>query len=145
MQGGGYLSVDPTGNRYAGVLQFKLGFLAVTAFGIFEEAPGGGTSFVAVLGVRFWPGIQLGFGFAITGVGGLVGMNRRPNTDLLRERLASGAAGNVLFCDDPVANAPDAAGRPGRVLPGRRRLLHGRADAADRLAGADRAAGRRAC
>lgn len=110
MQGGGYLSVDLAGDRYAGVLHFKLSFLGVTAYGIVEHAPGAGMSFVAVLGVRFWPGIQLGFGFAVTGIGGLVGLNRRANTDLLRERLASGAAGNVLFCDDPVANAPTLLG-----------------------------------
>ncbi len=109
-QGGGYLAVDPSGNRYAGVLQFKLSFIAVTGYGIYEQAPGGSPSFVAVIGVRFWPGIQLGFGFALTGVGGMVGLNRRVNTDLLRERLASGAAGNVLFCDDPVRNAPTLLG-----------------------------------
>lgn len=108
VSGGGYLAVD--GLRYAGVLQVKLNFLAVTAFGIVDEPPGGGVSFVAVLGIRFWPGIQLGFGFAITGVGGLVGMNRTANVDLLRERLATGAAGNVLFCDDPVKNAPTLLG-----------------------------------
>ena len=108
--GGGYLAVDPSGNRYAGGLQFKLTFVSITAFGIYEMTPGGATSFIAVLGVRFQPGIQLGFGFALTGVGGLVGMNRRANVDLLRERLASGAAGNVLFCDNPVANSPTLLG-----------------------------------
>lgn len=115
IQGGGYLAVD--GTRYSGVLQVKLSFLAVTAFGIVEALPGGGVSFVAVLGIRFWPGIQLGFGFAITGVGGLVGMNRRADVDLLRERLATGAAGNVLFCDDPVANAPTLLGDLAAFFP----------------------------
>ena len=115
VRGGGYLAVD--GPRYAGVLQVKLSFLAITAYGIVEEVPGGGMSFVAVLGIRFLPGIQLGFGFAITGVGGLVGMNRRANVDLLRERLATGAAGNVLFCDDPVANAPTLLGDLAAFFP----------------------------
>lgn len=115
ISGGGFLSVD--GNRYAGVLQLKLSFLAITAYGLYEEAPGGAPSFVAVLGIRFWPGIQLGFGFAITGVGGLVGMNRRADADLLRQRLASGAAGNVLFCDDPVKNAPALLGNLAAFFP----------------------------
>lgn len=117
VQGGGYLSVDPSGNRYAGVLQFRLSFIAVTGYGIYEQGPGGKPSFVAVIGVRFWPGIQLGFGFELTGVGGLVGLNRRANTDLLRERLASGAAGNVLFCDDPVRNAPSLLGDLAAFFP----------------------------
>ncbi len=42
----------------------------------------------------------------MAGVGGLVGINRSANTDLLRDRLASGAAGNVLFNENPAANAP---------------------------------------
>jgi hypothetical protein len=117
IRGGGYLAVDPGGNRYAGVLHLRLSFVAVTAYGIVEQAPGGGLSFVAVLGIRFWPGIQLGFGFALTGVGGLVGLNRRADTDLLRERLASGAAGNVLFCDDPVASAPALLGDLAAFFP----------------------------
>lgn len=105
VSGGGHLSVDPSGARYGGALQLRLSFIGVTAYGIYEEA-GGEPSFAAVLGIRFRPGIQLGFGFALTGVGGFVGLNRRANVDLLRDRLASGAAGNVLFSEDPVREAP---------------------------------------
>lgn len=103
--GGGFLLLDPVGHRYGGVLHLKLSFVSVTAFGVFELGPGGEPSFVAVLGIRFNPGIQLSFGFALQGVGGLVGINRQANADLLRERLASGASGNVLFCDDPLRKA----------------------------------------
>jgi hypothetical protein len=53
-----------------------------------------------------FPGIQLGFGFKLTGIVGMVGINRRADVDQLASRLASGAAGNVLFCEDPVHNAP---------------------------------------
>ena len=63
------------------------------------------------------PGIQLGFGFAVSGFGGLVGINRRADTDLLRERLASGAAGNVLFNDNPMKNAPSLLGDMARFFP----------------------------
>ncbi|MDX2815736.1 hypothetical protein PV410_24755 [Streptomyces sp. PA03-5A] len=118
ISGGGFLAVD--GNRYAGVLQVKLSFLAITAYGLYEQTNDGSPSFVAVLGIRFWPGIQLGFGFAITGVGGLVGLNRRADVDLLRQRLASGAAGNVLFCDDPVKNAPTLLGDLAAFFPAQR-------------------------
>lgn len=106
VSGGGYLAIDPDGRRFGGALKFKLSFVQVGAFGIYEEAPGAGASFLAVLGIQFLPGIQLGFGFALTGVGGLIGINRRANLDLLRERLSSGAAGNLLFPTDPVGNAP---------------------------------------
>lgn len=105
ISGGGYLGLDPAGQRYAGVLQLKLPMCSVVAFGIYEQVQGC-ASFVAVLGIRFTPGIQLSFGFTLNGVGGLVGLNRRADIDVLRDRLASGAAGNVLFCEDPLRNAP---------------------------------------
>jgi hypothetical protein len=116
VSGGGYLALDPNGQRYAGVLQLKITFISAVAFGIYEQVEGR-PAFVAVLGVRFSPGIQLGLGFALTGVGGLVGLNRRANTDMLRERLASGAAGNVLFCEDPVRNAPAILGDLAAFFP----------------------------
>lgn len=114
--GGGFLSLDPTGQRYGGVLQLKLPIASVVAFGIYEQVQGQ-ASFVAVLGIRFNPGVQLSFGFALTGVGGLVGLNRRANVDVLRDRLASGAAGNVLFCEDPVKNAPTILGDLAAFFP----------------------------
>ncbi len=118
IQGGGFLSVDTSAGhqRYAGALSLKLLFFSVFAFGIIEEI-NGKMSFIAVIGVRFPGGIQLSFGFMITGVGGLIGINRRADTDLLRERLASGASGNVLFCDDPVKNAPTLLGDLAAFFP----------------------------
>lgn len=114
--GGGYLGLDPAGNRYAGVLQLKLPMCGVTAYGIYEQVQGR-ASFVAVLGIRFTPSIQLSFGFTLNGVGGLVGLNRRADVDLLRERLGSGAAGNVLFCEDPLRNAPSLLADLGAFFP----------------------------
>ena len=81
VQGGGYLAVDPDGRRFAGALAFRLGFIAITAFGSYSTTADGDPSFVAVLGIRFRAGIQLGFGFELTGVGGLVGYHRRADPD----------------------------------------------------------------
>ncbi len=111
--GGGFL--DFTGgpnDRFGGLLFVKIGAFEVTAFGVHEltghpDDAVRHTSIVLVLGVHYSPGLQLGYGFAISGVGGLVGINRRADTDALRERLTSGAAGNVLFSEDPVRNAPE--------------------------------------
>ncbi|MFO1003030.1 MAG: DUF6603 domain-containing protein [Planctomycetaceae bacterium] len=94
-------------SEFGGLLSLQLLSFGVSAFGIYKELKGGEPSFIAIIGIRFpAPGIQLSWGFALSGVGGLIGVNRRANTDLLRERLASGAAGNVLFNDNPAANAP---------------------------------------
>ncbi len=106
VSGGGFL--DRLGpDEYAGALELKLLGLGAFAYGVYKKLPGGAPSVIALIGVRFpFPGVQLSWGFALTGLGGLVGVNRRADTDLLRDRLASGAAGNVLFNEDPARNAP---------------------------------------
>lgn len=121
--GGGFL--DYTGgpsDRYGGLLHLKIAPLEVVAFGLHELIGPPGqenrkTSVVMVIGVRFSPGVQLGFGLALRGVGGLIGINRRANTDALRERLTSGAAGNLLFPENPVHNAPAILGDLNAVFP----------------------------
>jgi hypothetical protein len=106
VQGGGFLAESPPDSRrFLGALALKVLALGVGAFGIYEQTQAQRTSFVVIMGARF-PGIQLGFGFMLTGIGGMVGINRRADLDQLSARLASGAAGNVLFCEDPVRNAP---------------------------------------
>ena len=47
--------------------------------------------------------MAFGPGIIWIGIGGLYGHHRRADNDALRERLTSGAMGNVLFADDPYA------------------------------------------
>jgi hypothetical protein len=68
------------------------------------ESQGGYALLIALYAT--FPAIQVGLGFALTGVGGLIGLNRRVDVDTLRNRLASGTAGRVLAPQDPIANAP---------------------------------------
>lgn len=119
VKGGGYLDYTKTatGERWSGAFFLKIYAFQVTAFGIYEQTSSGAKSFIIVIGVRFLPGIQIGYGFSITGFGGLVGINRRADTDALRERLVSGAAGNVLFTDDPIKNAPVILSDLGALFP----------------------------
>jgi hypothetical protein len=105
-KGGGALSFSDVPHwRLEGAFGVNLGVLSVAALGILER-PGGALSLVMLLSARFTPGIQLGFGFQVSGVGGLIGINRRADTDAMRARLASGAATDALFADNPAANAP---------------------------------------
>jgi hypothetical protein len=118
IKGGGFLNIDPgPPERYAGALSLKLTNFAGVAFGMFERTPSGRIAFVMVLGIRFFPGFQLGFGFALTGVGGMIGLNRRADVDALRERLVSGGSSNVLFCEDPISNAPTLLGDLAAIFP----------------------------
>ena len=106
--GGGFFNYEAGPPEvYSGALALKIaGLFDVSAFGIYEKTAAGNVSLVVLLGIRFTPGIQLGYGIMITGFGGLVGINRRADTDALRLRLVTGTAGNLLFPDDPIKNAP---------------------------------------
>jgi hypothetical protein len=108
--GGGFLKII-SANEFAGGLQLKILGIGAFAYGLYKTLPSGDASVVVLIGIRLpLPGVQLSFGFAISGFGGLVGINRRADTDRVRERLASGAAGDVLFNDNPMQNAPRLLG-----------------------------------
>ena len=70
-----------------------------------------------VIGTSFRPGRALGYGIFWIGVGGIIGIDRRADTDALRERLTAGAVGNILFADDPVRNAPVLLGDLAALFP----------------------------
>jgi len=106
VQGGGFIDHDPATGRYFGAFAVRLGEVAVTAICLLDtRLPGGqrGFSLLIMLSARF-PDIELGFGIALTGVGGLVAVNRRINVDALRERFATGTVGRILAPEDPVRN-----------------------------------------
>jgi hypothetical protein len=116
---GGFWDFD-TGppERAAGVLYGKLfKKISVTIFGTSQQTPEGHESVMMALGVRFSPGFQLGYGFTLTGLGGLIGINRRVDTDALRERLVSGAIGSILIAEDPIKNAPRILGDLQTLFP----------------------------
>lgn len=103
--GGGYLAKQ--GDEWRGALAASLGIVTVSGFGILTTDH---FSMLVLLAAEFTPPIQLSFGFTLVGVGGLVGINRRPDTEALRAAAHSGDLSNLLFPHDPVADAP-------RLLP----------------------------
>ncbi len=110
VKGGGFLEVINE-NEFAGAFHMTILGIGAFAYCIYKTLPTGEVSFVSLIGIRIPPpGIQISFGFAVTGFGGLVGINRKADTDLIRERLSTGSAGDVLFNDDPMKNAPKLLG-----------------------------------
>jgi hypothetical protein len=128
---GGFLDFTGGPNeRYAGVVSVAIGppkgssGFSVTGFGVHEllgnpEDDVRRRSVVVVLGATFRPGLPVGWGLSLVGVGGIVGINRRADTDALRERLTSGAVSNILFADDPIRNAPVLLGDLNAIFPPR--------------------------
>lgn len=110
VKGGGYLFIDPERGEYAGALELALfEVVTVKAIGIITtKMPDGsdGFSLLIVMSVEFGTGIQLGFGFTLEAVGGIVGLNRTMNLQALAEGIRTGAIESVMFPNDIIANAP---------------------------------------
>jgi hypothetical protein len=107
VRGGGFIGYDPVRRRYTGELVVDIGDIGVTGLGIVDaQLPGGAPGFALLVSLRAtFPAIEIGFGFALTGVGGLLALNRRVDVDALRQRLASGTAGRILAPQDPIRDA----------------------------------------
>jgi hypothetical protein len=107
--GGGFLSIDPARGEYSGVLQLELAeIVSVTAIGLITtKNPDGspGFSLLIIITAEFGAGIQLGFGFTLNAVGGLLGVNRMVLTERLIEGVASDAIEDIMFPKHVVANA----------------------------------------
>lgn len=107
VSGGGYLYFEPEEERYAGAVQLQVGELTLNAVGLVTtELPDGSDGFSLLLIVSGeFPPIQLGFGFTLNAVGGLLGVNRSTQVRALRSGVRTGAMSSVLFPKDPVENA----------------------------------------
>jgi hypothetical protein len=110
VKGGGYLYFDFDNEEYAGALELKIAdFLDLKAIGLITtKMPDGskGFSLLVIITAEFNPGFQLGYGFKLIGVGGLLGLNRTMVLQPLAEGVRTGAVNGILFPVDPVANAP---------------------------------------
>ncbi|MET0625968.1 MAG: DUF6603 domain-containing protein, partial [Pyrinomonadaceae bacterium] len=119
--GGGYLSFDPEKQEYSGILQLQIADkIAVKAIGMLTtRMPDGGEgySLVALIFTEGFAPIQLGFGFALTGVGGLLAINRTFDESFLRAGLKNHSLDSLLFPKDPVRNAPQIISNINRVFP----------------------------
>jgi Family of unknown function (DUF6603) len=107
IKGGGFLYLDPDKGEYFGALELSFqGIIALKAIGIINtKLPDGSTGFALLILVtaEFTP-IQLGFGFTLTGVGGLLGLNRTTDIETLKAGVRTGAVSSILFPQDIVAN-----------------------------------------
>ena len=105
--GGGFLSIDVDKGEYIGALELSFkGVFTLKAIGIINtKMPDGSKGFALLILVtaEFTP-IQLGFGFVLVGVGGLLGLNRSLDTEALRLGMRTGGVSSVLFPPDVIGN-----------------------------------------
>jgi hypothetical protein len=107
IKGGGFLKLDPDNGEYFGSMELEFKDLfSLKAYGIINtKLPDGskGFSLLIVITAEFTP-IQLGFGFTLNGVGGLLGVNRTVKVDVLKEGIKTNTLKSILFPEDVVAN-----------------------------------------
>ena len=119
--GGGFLRFAVEQHEYSGVVHLEIAEkIAVKAIGLLStRLPEGGKgySLVLIIFVEGFTPIQLGFGFALTGIGGLLAVNRTVNEEALRAGLKHHTLDSILFPPDPIRNAPQILSNLNRVFP----------------------------
>ena len=103
--GGGYLYIGE--NRYSGVINLNFaGKINFTAIAIINtKLPGGkeGYALLLVIMAEFTP-IQLGMGFKLNAMGGLLALHRTMKLDVLMAGVKTGLNERLLFPQDPIEN-----------------------------------------
>lgn len=103
LKGGGFLVIDNEKGSYMGGLFLSFKKLSLNAIGILNtKMPDGskGFSLLVIITATFPTPIQLGMGFNLSGVGGLLGVHRSVKKDPLRDGVKSGALNAMLFPTD---------------------------------------------
>ena len=121
VSGGGFLFLDSKKGQYAGFLQLTIrNTITVTAIGVLTtKLPDGskGFSFVVMITAQGFKPIQLGLGFTLTGIGGLLAIDRTCNEEFLREGLKNKTLDDLLFPKDPIRNAVQIFGTLNTAFP----------------------------
>ncbi|SKB39527.1 hypothetical protein SAMN05660776_0936 [Salegentibacter holothuriorum] len=110
VKGGGFVKFYPEKGEYSGFLELTFSeIISLKAIGIINtKMPDGseGFSLLVIISAEFGSGIQLGFGFTLLGVGGLLGLNRTMKLDALATGVRTGAVNGIMFPTNIIENAP---------------------------------------
>jgi hypothetical protein len=122
--GGGYIGYDADRGEYTGALELHIHLAAlnvdITALGMLDTRipdHDGDWALLIILAATFSPGIQLGLGFTLSGLGGLLGINHSVDTDAIATGLRTKSLDAILFPPNPVAQAPHIFGVLRQTLP----------------------------
>lgn len=122
VKGGGFLNYDESTSTYTGGLELQFSKISFSAIGIIStKLPGGepGYSLLVIVSVEFTP-LQIGMGFTINGIGGLLGLHRTSNPDVLRAGIRYNTLDHILFPKNIVQNANTIISNLGQAFPARK-------------------------
>ncbi|GAA3349595.1 hypothetical protein GCM10020358_72330 [Amorphoplanes nipponensis] len=118
--GGGSFTSEPALGRYTGALHIKIAdTIDIAAFGLLQTGSAGRHwSLLVILAGHLSP-IELGWGFRLTGLGGLLALHRGMDTDALRDAAygVRGSLDDLLFPDDPATRLPQLLSSVERFFP----------------------------
>jgi hypothetical protein len=103
VKGGGYLYFDRA--EYAGTLELNMLAVGVKAIAILSTRTDVGFSLLLLIHGQF-PAIQLSFGFTLTGIGGLIGVQHTASPPALSQGISNGSLDAILFPANPVGDTP---------------------------------------
>ncbi|MCF8317433.1 MAG: hypothetical protein K9I02_01690 [Haliscomenobacter sp.] len=110
LSGGGILVYKPSDGSYMGSLVLSFKKISLSAIGILNtQMPDGssGFSLLIIITTTFSPTIQLGMGFNLGGVGGLLGIHRTIKNTELQAGVKNGSLEMILFpTPETVKNNP---------------------------------------
>jgi len=120
VKGGGYLFVDAQRGEYAGALELTfVGLFSLKAICLITtKRPDGseGWSLLIMIYAQEFS-LHIAFGIFLTGVGGMIGLHHRVDLDALQAGLKTGALDDILFPENPVADAPRIITRYKQLFP----------------------------
>ena len=106
VSGGGFLVFEPEKHRYAGGLELQFSSWGLKVIGLLKtKVPGTDGYSLLLLVTADLPPVQLGFGFVMTGIGGLAGVHRSFKKKPLGKAVRSGNLDSVLFPENVVENS----------------------------------------
>ncbi|MFE1288837.1 DUF6603 domain-containing protein [Streptomyces sp. NPDC058751] len=124
--GGGYLSIDKERGQYAGAAQLALSAYRLTAVGLLTTRQADGRPLRDRAGRDIYSLLLIATGtapappspgFALEGLGVLVGLHRAADVEALRAGVRTKALDSVLFPADPVAAGPQLVASLSKLFP----------------------------
>lgn len=118
--GGGFLRFDPEKGQYDGIVELTLeDRFAVKGIGLIATRLPDSTKGFSLLIIITAEDldIQLGLGFKLTAIGGLLAINRTFDETALRAGLKNHILDSILFPKDPIRNAPQILSNLNTVFP----------------------------
>jgi hypothetical protein len=119
VHGGGFLQLDSALSQYSGAMHLEIeGFASLSALGLLNTTiPGGGFSLLVIITAEGFKPIPIGFGFLLTGIGGLLGIHRTVSEDAVQAGVRNNTLNAVLAPRDLIRNAPQYLSTLGAFFP----------------------------